>query len=193
MTRTTKTLPFWLLLTATTALPLPAAAQSAPAGGPMASVEERLQRLLDREEIAQVIVSYGHAFDMQDWALHRSVFTDEIEMDFSASIGDGPMRLSADDWVAAVRPFFANLAGSQHIAMPLRIEIDGDRAYVRSMLHAQHHLPNDRGGAVQTMVGYYDNWLMRTEDGWKIHRMVQHITWNEGNWHVFESAAGLAD
>lgn len=175
------------------ALAAPAAAQQAPLVAPEASSEERLQLLLDREEIGQVIVNYGLAFDMQDWELHRSVFTDEIEMDFSASIGDGLTTMSADDWVAGVRPFFANLQGTQHIAMPLVIEIDGDEAYVRSLLNASHHLPNTRGGSVQTMVGHYDNWLVRTDEGWKIRRMVQHITWNEGNWYVFERAAGLGE
>lgn len=177
------------------ALPLsaPALAQSAPLIERGAQVEAKLQMLLDREEIAQVIVNYGLAFDMQDWSLHRSVFTDEIQMDFSASVGDGLTTMAADDWVAAVRPFFANLEGTQHIAMPLSIEIDGDTAYVRSMLHAQHHLPNTKGGSVQTMIGYYDNWLVRTEEGWKINKMVQHITWNEGNWFVFEKAAGISE
>ncbi|WP_195821305.1 nuclear transport factor 2 family protein [Roseobacter sp. MH60115] len=88
---------------------------------------------------------------------------------------------------------FANLKGTQHIAMPLIIEIDGDTAYVRVMLHAQYHLPNVRGGPVQTMIGYYDNWLVRTEMGWKITKMVQTITWNEGNWYIVEKAAGLSE
>ncbi|MEM8837009.1 MAG: nuclear transport factor 2 family protein, partial [Pseudomonadota bacterium] len=179
-------------LTVMLALSSPAHSQQAPLIDRAVSPEEQVRLLLDREEIGQVIVNYGLAFDMKDWILHRSVFTHEIEMDFSASIGDGLITMTADQWVAAVKPFFANLDGSQHIAMPLLIEVDGDTAYVRSLLNASHHLPNERGGAVQTMVGYYDNWLVRTEKGWKIRKMVQHITWNEGNWYVFEKAAGLS-
>lgn len=170
----------------------PTLAQQTPLTASEATLEERLQLLQDREEIGQVIVNYGLTFDMQDWSLHRSVFTDEIEMDFSASIGDGLETMRADDWVEGVKPFFANLRGTQHIAMPLVIQIDGDTAYVRSMLNASHHLPNSYGGSVQTMVGYYDNWLVRTDEGWKIRKMIQHITWNEGNWYVFERAAGLS-
>ena len=157
------------------------------------SASAKLQYLLDRQEIGQAIVNYALAFDMQDWLLHRSVFTDEIEMDFTASIGDGLTKMKADEWVEGVKPFFANLEGTQHIAMPLIIKIDRDSAYVRSMLNATHHLPNSYGQSLQTMVGYYDNWLVRTEEGWKITKMVQHITWNEGNWYVFEKAAGLSD
>lgn len=113
--------------------------------------------------------------DMKNWDLHRSVFMDEIEVDFSASIGDGLVAMRADDWVAAVKPFFENLEGTQHIAMPLTIQIDGDTAYVRPILNASHHLRNDRGDNVQTMVGYYDNWLVWTENAWKINKSSRRL------------------
>ena len=45
---------------------------------------------------------------------------------------------------------------------------------------------------VQRMIGYYENWLVRTQQGWKINKMVQHISWNEGNWYIFEKAAGIS-
>src|SRR3712207_7755416 len=79
-----------------------------------ATVEQKLQHLLDREAIGQAIVAYGFSFDRRDWALHRSLFADEIEMDFSASIGSGLTRMKADDWVAGVRPSFENLPATQH-------------------------------------------------------------------------------
>jgi hypothetical protein len=60
------------------------------------------------------------------------------------------------------------------------------------MLHAQHYQPNTRGGDVQKMIGSYDISFIHTAEGWKIAKMVQHITWNEGNWYVFLKAAGLA-
>jgi hypothetical protein len=155
--------------------------------------EERLQMLLDREEISQAIVNYGFSFDRRDWALHRSIFTDQIQMDFSASIGGSGLKTyKADDWVKLIRPFFEKLPATQHIAMPFSIKINGDEAYVISMLHAQHYLPNNKGDSVQKMVGYYENWLIRTPQGWKINKMVQRISWNEGNWYIFEKAVGVS-
>jgi hypothetical protein len=158
-----------------------------------ATVEQRLQHLLDREAIGQAIVAYGFSFDRRDWALHRSLFADEIEMDFSASIGSGLTKMRADDWVVGVRPFFENLPATQHIAYPLRMEITGDEAYVVSLLHAQHYLPNPKGEPVQRMVGWYENWLVRTPQGWKFRKIVQHVDWNEGNWWIFEKAAGISE
>ncbi|WP_334031743.1 nuclear transport factor 2 family protein [Alteromonas sp. P256] len=87
------------------------------------TLESKVQLLLDREEISQTITNYGLSFDQLDWKLHRSVFTDEIQMDFSASIGDGLSTMQADDWVNGVKGFFHNLNATQHIAAPLTISI----------------------------------------------------------------------
>jgi hypothetical protein len=110
-----------------------------------ATVEEKLQHLLDREAIGQAIVAHGFSFERRDWALHRSLFADEIEMDFSASIGSGLTTMKADDWAAGARPFFESLPATQHITYPLQAEITGDETYVVSLLHAQHYLPNPKG------------------------------------------------
>ncbi len=153
-----------------------------------------IKELSDKQEITELIVSYGHSFDMRDWELHRSLFTDTIEMDFSASIGgSGISTYNADTWVSLVKPFFLNLNATQHIGMPLKIQIKGNTAYARSILHAQHFLPNSKGDNVQRMIGYYDNYFTRTIDGWKINKMIQYIDWNEGNWYIFEKAAGIVE
>ncbi len=94
---------------------------------PAQDFKARLRALEDREAVGQAIVAYGFSFDRRDQALHRSLFADEIEMDFSASIGSGLTRMPADDWVAAVRPFFENLPATQHVAYPLMTEIMGER------------------------------------------------------------------
>lgn len=154
--------------------------------------EARLQYLLDKDEIAQRITDYGLSFDRRDWSLQRSLFTDRIEMDFSASIGGGLNEMNAYDWVAGVKPFFEGLPATQHIAFLQNVRINGDEAFAISLLHAQHYLPNNKGEPVQRMVGWYENWLVRSEGRWKFRKMIQHIDWNEGNWWIFEKAAGLA-
>lgn len=152
-----------------------------------------LRDLLDREAIRDVVTRYALSFDARDWAMQRACFTDEIEMDFSASIGVGLTRMAADEWVGGVRPFFEALPATQHIALVQSITLASDDAQARSLLHAQHYLPNAKGGPLQRMVGWYDNWLIRTRDGWRIRKMVQHVDWNEGNWWVFLKAAGRVD
>jgi len=103
---------------AATAAAAPGHAQAPVGSQPRgATLDPRLQRLLDREDIRDVVTRYALSFDARDWAMQRALFTDEIEMDFSASIGSGLQRMKADDWVAGVRPFFEGLPATQHIAL----------------------------------------------------------------------------
>jgi hypothetical protein len=163
---------------------------AAVAQAPGTAVEARLRELEDREAIGRAIVTYGFSFDRRDWTLHRSLFLDEIEMDFSASIGSGLSRMRADDWVAAVRPFFEALPATQHIAYALRTEITGDEAYVVSLLHAQHYLPNGMGEPVQRMVGWCENWLVRTPAGWRFRRSSSTSTGTRGTGGSFSAPPG---
>ena len=154
------------------------------------NIEKKMKLLIDKEAIRDVVLHYALALDMRDWELYRSCFAEEIEMDFSASIGiGGPVTVTADAWVEKAKPFFESLKATQHIAFPLKIDLYGDRAMCISLLHAQHFQPNAKGGDMQKMVGRYENHLIRIEQEWKIQRCIQTISWNEGNWSIFEEAA----
>ncbi|GAA0242793.1 nuclear transport factor 2 family protein [Cryptosporangium japonicum] len=61
-------------------------------------------------------------------------------------------------------------------------ETDPDRAVCYSYMYAQHHA---KGEPVYLMRGSYDHHLVRTGDGWKISRVVQHISWTEGDPNAF--------
>jgi hypothetical protein len=45
-------------------------------------------------------------------------------------------------------------------------------------------MPNSTGGPLQTVVGYYRDEFVRTENGWKMSGMKELVYWNEGNGHV---------
>ena len=61
-----------------------------------------LKLLLDRAAISDVVHAYATGLDRRDWKLYRSIFMDQIEMDFE-SVGIQPGEFSADDWVRDAR------------------------------------------------------------------------------------------
>jgi ketosteroid isomerase-like protein len=73
------------------------------------------------------------------------------------------------------------------------ITIDGSRATCVAYVQARHHLPNDTGGSDQSMFGYYTNRFVKTADGWRISACRLTVTWNTGNWHVFDLARQKLD
>ena len=148
-----------------------------------------LRLLIDRAEISDVQLRYATGIDMRDWALYRTCFADEIEVDFSSVFGGGgPRKVSGDRWTETVRRTISGLQATQHLITNHVITVDGDTAQCVAYLQAQHYLPNDKGDSLQTMGGYYTNHFIRTPQGWRIKSCKLTLTWNTGNWHVFELA-----
>jgi hypothetical protein len=154
-----------------------------------ATLEDKVNYLLDRAEITDVINNYCYGMDSRDWELYRSCWVDEITLDFTElELFDKPMpTIKADHWVKGLAAFFAAMPQSQHIKYPSQWEFDGDRATVLAIMQGKHWMPSTTGGPIQTVVGYYRDEFVRTEDGWKLCGLKELVHWNEGNAHVLDA------
>ncbi len=148
--------------------------------------DPKLQLLLDRVAISDVVHAYATGLDRRDWKLFRSIFTDTIEMDF-ASVGLRVGLYDADDWVRDAARLFAGFAATQHTSTNHRHDVRGDDATCMSNMQAEHFVarePNDglaEGANRWTIGGYYTNELVRTADGWKLAKVTLIVTWQTGN------------
>ena len=79
----------------------------------------------DFEAITRLRYHYAMGLDTRDWALLRSIFTDEIHMDFESYSGAPGNTLSADAWIAGTRVLFTGLDSSQHVMTNPVVEVDG--------------------------------------------------------------------
>jgi hypothetical protein len=103
--------------------------------------EEQIQLLADRAAISDVVHRYATALDTRDWDLYRSIFTDEIEMNYG-STGGVPERMKADDWVDRWRAQFAGFDATQHLSANHVYDIRGDE--VVHLAHARRALPREQ-------------------------------------------------
>jgi SnoaL-like domain len=163
-------------------LALPAQAATTRDAAELAALKVQVQGLLDREAIRQVMLTYARTLDSRDWATHRTLFADEVEVD------SGEKR-TRENLMRGKMAFFAQTKATQHIGMVTEVDVKGDDAHVVSLLHAQHYQPNELGEPVQRMIGTYDYWLRRAPDGWKIYKYLHNTSWNEGNYWIYENAA----
>lgn len=138
----------------------------------------------DRIDVAEVVYAYAAGVDTRDWALYRSIFTDEVEFDFSSFDGNPARRMRADDWVAGVKQLFHGFDATQHSMTNPRVAITGERASCVMSMQAVHILRNDEGDAEFTVGGYYTNQLVKTSAGWKLCGVKLTVTWSRGNKHV---------
>jgi len=142
----------------------------------------------DHSTIVRRVYEYAYGIDTRDWALYRSIFVSEIDMDFSSYNGAPASRMRADDWVAGCRLLFTNLDATQHSMSNPLVDIDGDRARCRMYMQAEHFLHNTQGDAGFALGGYYDDRLIRTAEGWRIAAVTLNVLWSRGNRHIMELA-----
>jgi hypothetical protein len=131
---------------------------------------------------------YAYGIDTKDWDLYRSIFTDEIVMDFSSYSGQPKKTMRADDWVAGCQRLFTGLDASQHQMYNPLVDIQGDEARIRIYMQAEHFLQNRAGDASFTLGGWYDDRLVKSPDGWRITAVTLNVLWSRGNRNIMQLA-----
>lgn len=155
-----------------------------------AALEARIQQLEARTLISEQVIKYAIGVDRRDWAMFAECFTDPLHVDYSQSgmpIADYPR----DTFVGIVSNALDGFTATQHISPNHVIEFDGDdpdRAVCHSYMFAQHHLDASEGGDNFLLRGSYTNHMVRTSDGWRIERIVQHVSWADGNQNAVAEA-----
>jgi SnoaL-like domain len=144
-------------------------------------VETRLCRLEDRALISERVIRYAMAVDQRDWRMFADCFTDPVHADYSEN-GLPAADFARDDLVEIVRSAVTGYTATQHLSPNHVIEFDAadpNRAICFSTMYAQHHLEDGAGDELLILRGSYTNHVVRAEDGWRIERLIQHISWRE--------------
>lgn len=149
-----------------------------------------VETLLARAEISDVVHRYATGIDRRDWALFRSCFADEIEIDFETWNSLPARRLGGDDWVAGVRSGLSGFDATQHVSSNHVHTIAGPEATCVSYMMALHHIVEGDERKMQAIGGFYTNQLRRGADGWRIHACKLTVTWERGDRALFQVAQG---
>jgi hypothetical protein len=139
----------------------------------------------DTTEIINVINLYGLALDAQAWDLMDQVFTQDVltELGPAGAVWEGIDKLKY-----AFKDFHETLDNHRHTMMGHVVHVDGDRAY--AFTYGDWLLVREaaEGGPAWTGSGWYDDELVRTDQGWRIsHRVCRLVSWT-GNPLVPEPA-----
>lgn len=131
-----------------------------------------LQAVHDKLEIHELLYRYARAVDTNDFDLLNDVCTPDAHLDYtSAGCPAGPR----DEMVAWLAEALAQVPVKQHIITNVEIDLDGDRARVRAMFHNPMRLPGM--AEMSACGGHYVHDVVRTADGWRSERVVEHNEW----------------
>jgi len=138
----------------------------------------------DRLDVAETVYRYAVGIDTRDFALYRSIFAEQVSIDFSSYSGTPAATMTADQWVAGLQSLFNGLSATQHsMTNPLTI-VDGDTATCRMYMQAHHVFDPDDAASWFTIGGYYDDTLVRDDrgpGGWLLTGVTLTVLWRMGD------------
>lgn len=177
-----RTLTIALLATALVT-PFPALAETKSAAGTPITAET----LVAQAEMIRIADALDAAVDAKDWALARSFFTDEIDVDFTSLTGGEPATIPADALIAGWSSNLTAEKTSFHLRGNHRVAFEDDgRATMLSHGYAWNRmergaLPEHGGEALWEVWGTYVHGFVETDAGWKIDAMTFTATAERGN------------
>lgn len=137
-----------------------------------------LAELIDRAEIADLLVRYTRAIDTDAWDRLDDVFTPDAEIDYTEGGGLQAAYPEAKAWLAEMLPAFS--VKRMHTLGQIEIVFaDGrDEAAVVAYFHNPMLLGD--GETLIEIGGLYHHTVVRTAAGWRSRRLREQLVWKRG-------------
>lgn len=151
--------------------------QLTSSGSKTESLPPRIQAVIDKNEISEILYRYGRGIDRIDETLLRSVFHPDATLD----LGPGVFQGTANDYVHWLLGVLHQVRSSHHMISNIRPQLEGDVALVESYCHAHFRVDKPTGREDVFMGSRFLDRMERRPSGeagiWKIvhHKMI--IDW----------------
>jgi hypothetical protein len=117
----------------------------------------------DEREIIALLICYATGIDRRDWPLFDTCFTEDARTDY----GTFGQWSSAAQITAFMQTAHAAMGPTLHRLSNFVIAAQGPGASARCYVDALL-MPGPAGGDVHRGIGYYDDELITTVQGWRI-------------------------
>jgi hypothetical protein len=131
--------------------------------------ENRLDALLDKQDIHEVLARFSRGMDRFDRDTYLSAFWDDAEMAAGPFVGS-----AADCWDWAVPMHEAGQILTHHALLQTTIDLDGDTAHTETYYQ---FIGRNRDESLWMAGGRYIDRLERREGHWRIALRTNVIEW----------------
>jgi ketosteroid isomerase-like protein len=135
------------------------------------TIEARLQRLEDREAIWNLMLEYRSQLDRRDFAAYSRLFTEDGEWLGNLGAAKGPAEIE-QLLIRTLEGWSGEENANLHLVDNARIDVRGDRATAESVWVYITH--DEESRPVLSLIGHYDDEIVRTADGWRFKRRVAY-------------------
>ncbi|NLR73189.1 nuclear transport factor 2 family protein [Novosphingobium sp. ERN07] len=132
-----------------------------------------LQAVIDRIEIADVLIRYARAVDRLDSNLFETVWAEKATVDYGEGAED------ARAWTRGMLDRIGSMDRTQHSLSNSLVDVNGNFANAETQCTAYHLIAGDEGATAMIVGGRYLDQLERTAAGWRISQRRYVMDWNE--------------
>ena len=146
--------------------------------------EQKIDALIAKQEISDLIVRYTYGCDRCDERLLASVYYEDAREDHGSFVGKAP------DFAAWATDFHKKVVHTKHIVTNMLIEVDGNRAtaqtYVLAFIRMRRETPwvaTNQDGSLfdRTFGGRYLDHLEKRSGEWKIAERTLVVDWQRSD------------
>lgn len=152
--------------------------QSTPNANAMQNSTEQSS---ERNAIIQTLQNIFIDTDNRNWEQVKAQFADQVLLDYTSMSGGEPSEITPQDIVDSWKGLLPGFKSTQHALSNFQVTIADDEADVFHYGTAWHHLPNEEGEDVWTVVGTYEHHLVKIDGLWKVDRMRFNLKFTDGN------------
>ena len=145
----------------------------------LARVLPRLEELLDKAEITDLVSRLGRILDERRFEDIRSIATEDVVADFPTHAAAAQLR-GVEALTEHGRRSMGRFERTQHVTTNVMIDLDGDRARVRANLIATHVRAAGQPNVHYDAGEYYLFDAVRTPEGWRLCRINPNAVWYAG-------------
>jgi SnoaL-like domain len=140
-------------------------------GRDMKNLEQVIQRLVDREEISELMARYCRHADLLDAAGMAACFTDDCIVAYVPASMAPPAR-SRQELLGFLNAYFPNSVSSSHYVTNVELIFDTpDQVTAATYMYSWQRFKTFPAAADCHRYGRYELRIVRTDDGWRFSRL----------------------
>ena len=141
--------------------------------------EMPIRELSDRIAIQDLLIRYTVAIDTKNYELLDTCFTPDAHVDYTTSGGTKGSYPEVRKWLEQVLQVFPI---TMHFISNTTVELDGDRATARTyVINPMVFINPDDSRHIFTVGAYYNDQLVRSDQGWQIAERVEELAYMDGS------------
>ncbi|MCZ6463751.1 MAG: nuclear transport factor 2 family protein [Proteobacteria bacterium] len=146
----------------------------------MSPPELSAREVSDRIQISDLLTRYTVAIDTKDWELLDTCFLPDATLDYTSA--PGGIKGTYPDVRKWLEQALSVFPMTQHFISNTTVELEGDKARSRTYVINPMGFRNEDGSLhIFTVGGYYNDRLVRTDDGWRIAERVEETAYLDGS------------